>query len=282
MKEVRYFPRHFGFYRRFIKFFSKIAKPLSNLLTKDVSFYFSEECVEAFSKLKEAFTSTPILHPPIWGEPFELMCDASDYAIGIVLGQRVDKKPYVIYYASHTLNDAQLNYTITKKEFFVVMFGFKKCRPYLIRSHVIIYTDHCAFKCLLSKKDAKPRLVRWILLLQEFDCEIDPWYANIVNYLAAGRIPKDWTKNGRDRFFHLVKFNTLDDPYLFKYYSDQVFRKSIPDNKVRSVLSFCYNQACGGHFSGRKTIAKVPQYGFHCPTQFRDAFEYCKSFPRCQ
>ena len=83
----------------------------------------------------------------------------------------VDKKSHVIYYASHTLNDAQLNYTVTEKEFLVVIFGFKKFRPYLIGSHVIVYTNHSALKHLLSKKDAKPRLVRWILHLQEFDCE---------------------------------------------------------------------------------------------------------------
>jgi len=100
------------------------------------------------------------------------MRDASNYAIGVVLRQRLDKKPHVIYYASHTLNDAQLNYTVTKKEFLAVIFSFEKFRPYLIGSHVIVYTDHSAFKHLLSKKNAKPRLVRWILLLQEFDCEI--------------------------------------------------------------------------------------------------------------
>jgi len=79
---------------------------LSNLLAKDVPFHFPKECREAFSKLKEASTSASILHLPIWGEPFELMYDASDYAIGVVLGQHIDRKPHVIYYASYMLNDA--------------------------------------------------------------------------------------------------------------------------------------------------------------------------------
>jgi len=100
------------------------------------------------------------------------MCDASDYAIVVVLGQHVDKKPYVIDYASNTLNDAQLNCTATEKEFLAMIFGFEEFRPYLIESHVIVCTDYFTPKHLLSKKDAKPRLVRWILLLQEFDCEI--------------------------------------------------------------------------------------------------------------
>jgi len=84
--ELRSFLGHAGFYHRFIKDFNKIAKPLSNLLAKDVPFHFSEECHQAFSKLKKALTSAPILHPPIWGESFELMCDAYDYAIRVVLG----------------------------------------------------------------------------------------------------------------------------------------------------------------------------------------------------
>ena len=100
------------------------------------------------------------------------MCDASDYTVGVVLGQRVDKKPHVIYYASHTLNDAQLNYTVIENEFLAMIFGFEKFRSYLIGSYVIVYIDYFALKHLLSKKDAKPRLVRQILLLQEFDFEI--------------------------------------------------------------------------------------------------------------
>ena len=103
---MRSFLGYAGFYCRFIKDFSRIAKPLSHLLAKDVSFHFSEECLGAVPKLKEALTSAPVLHPPISGESFELMCDASHCAIGVVLEQRVDKKPHVIYYASHTLNDA--------------------------------------------------------------------------------------------------------------------------------------------------------------------------------
>ena len=126
MKKVRSFLVHASFDYHFIKDFRKIAKPLTNLLVKDVPFHFSKECHVAFSKLRKALTAAPSLHPPIWGDPFELICDASNYAIGIILGQHVDKKQHVIYYASHTLNDAHLNYTVTEKEFLVVIFRFKK------------------------------------------------------------------------------------------------------------------------------------------------------------
>ncbi|CAN6704258.1 unnamed protein product [Malus baccata var. baccata] len=91
---------------------------------------------------------------------------------GAVLGQRKDKKPHVIYYASRTLNDAQLNYSTTEKELLAVVFALDKFRSYLIGTKIIVFTDHAALKYLLTKKEAKPRLIRWMLLLQEFDIEI--------------------------------------------------------------------------------------------------------------
>ncbi|CAN6560657.1 unnamed protein product [Malus baccata var. baccata] len=172
VREVRSFLGHAGFYRRFIKDFSKIAQPLCRLLQKEVAFEFTKECTASFNQLKELLTTAPIIVPPYWSLPFELMCDASDYALGAVLGQRKDKKPHVIYYASRTLNDAQLNYSTTEKELLAVVFALDKFRSYLIGTKIIVFTDHAALKYLLTKKEAKPRLIRWILLLQEFDIEI--------------------------------------------------------------------------------------------------------------
>ena len=88
------------------------------------------------------------------------MYDASDHAVGAIFGQRVDKKPHVIYYASKPLNNTQLNYTTTEKELLVVLFSLNKFRSYLVESLVIIYTDHSALKYLLNKPDTKPRLIR--------------------------------------------------------------------------------------------------------------------------
>nr|KYP39687.1 Retrovirus-related Pol polyprotein from transposon 17.6 [Cajanus cajan] len=152
------------------------------------------------------------------------MCDASNYALGAILTQKVGK----IYYASRTLDAAQVNYTTTKKELLAIVFALDKFRSYLLGSRVIVYTDHATLKYLLKKTNSKPRLIRWILLLQEFDLEIrdrsgtqnlvvdhlsrieqvvdifpirddfpneqllnisvshpTPWFANIVNYLVA-------------------------------------------------------------------------------------------------
>ena len=172
VKEIRSFLGHAGFYRRFIKDFSKISRPLCNFLAKDAPFEFDDECLHAFKRLKTELTSVTIIQPPDWKVPFEIMCDASDYAIGAVLGQRVGKVPHVIYYASKTLNDAQMNYSTTEKELLAIVFALDKFQSYLLGSKVLIYSDHAALKYLFSKKDAKARLIRWILLLQEFDLEI--------------------------------------------------------------------------------------------------------------
>jgi hypothetical protein len=179
----------------------------------------------------KALVSAPIIQPPDWHLPFEIMCDASDYAIGVVLGQSNDKKRYAISYASKTLTRSQLNYATTEKELLAMVFAIEKFRSYLVGAKVIVYIDHATLKHLLTKKDAKPCLIQWILLLEEFDLEIrdkkgvenyvadllsrlqfeesaelpindymrddtllkvstiDPWYANIVNYIVVGYIP---------------------------------------------------------------------------------------------
>ena len=328
VKGVRSFLGHAGFYRRFIKDFSKISRPLCHLLTKESTFVFNNECLHAFESLKDKLTSTPVIMPPDWSLPFELMCDASDYAVGAVLGQRVEKVPHVIYYTSHTLNDAQLNYSTTEKELLAVVSALEKFRQYLIGSKVIVYSDHAALKYLLTKKEAKPRLLRWILLLQEFDLEIrdkkgsenvvadhlsrlvedenvegstklvpinenfpdeqlmalgvnDPWYADIVNYLANSIIPSDLNSQAKRRFISITRQYFWDEPYLFKYGADQIIRRCVPEEEQQDVLKFCHNLSCGGHFSAKKTALKILQSGFFWTSLFKDVYTLCISCDRC-
>ncbi|GKB19817.1 reverse transcriptase domain-containing protein [Tanacetum coccineum] len=172
VKGVRSFLGHAGFYRRFIQDFSKIARPMTHLLEKETPFVFSKDCIDAFETLKKKLTEAPILVVPDWNLPFELMCDASDFAIGAVLGQRKTKHFQPIHYASKTMTEAQIHYTTTEKEMLAVVYAFEKFRPYLVLSKSIVYTDHSALKYLMNKQDAKPRLLRWVLLLQEFDITI--------------------------------------------------------------------------------------------------------------
>nr|GEV73189.1 reverse transcriptase domain-containing protein [Tanacetum cinerariifolium] len=172
VKGVRSFLGHAGFYRRFIQDFLKIARPMTHLLEKETPFVFSKECIDAFNTLKKKLTEALILVVLDWNLPFELMCDASDYAIGAVLGQRKTKHFQPIHYASKTMTEAQIHYTAIEKEMIAVAYAFEKFRPYLVLSKIIVYTDHSALKYLLNKQDAKPRLLRWVLLLQEFDITI--------------------------------------------------------------------------------------------------------------
>ena len=125
-----------------------------------MEFDFDDRCKEAFDCFKSAMTTTPIIQAPDWTAPFELMCDASNYALGVVLAQKIDKLPRVIYDASRTLDAAQANYTTT-----AIAFALEKFCSYLLGTHVIVYTDHAALKYLLKKAESKPRLIRWMLWL---------------------------------------------------------------------------------------------------------------------
>ena len=172
---VRYlssFLGHVSVYHRFIQDFAKVSMPLTTLLCKDKDFIIDEEGKRAFTMLKQLLIEAPILQSPNWDLPFEIICDASDYAVGAVLGQRIDNKLTAICYASKTLIEAQINYTTTEKELLVMVYALKKFRPYTLGSKIIIYTDHAALNYLLSKKEAKSQLIRWVLLLPEFDLEI--------------------------------------------------------------------------------------------------------------
>ena len=165
VKGIRSFLGHAGCYRRFIKDFSKISRPLCRLLEKDAKFDFDESCRSAFDEIKSRLVTTPIMLTLDWNNDYEIMCNASDYAIGAVLGHRTEKIFNAIYYASKTFNEAQDNYSTTDKEMLAIVFACEKFKPYILGSHIIIHIDHAAIKYLMAKKEAKPRLIRWVLLL---------------------------------------------------------------------------------------------------------------------
>ena len=152
VKGIRSFLGHAGFYRRFIRDFSKIARPLCRLLENDTKFNFDESCQNSFEEIKSRLVEAPIMAKPDWNREFEIMCDASDFAIGAVLGQTAEKVFKAIYYASKTFNEAQENYSTTEKEMLAIVFACEKFRPYILGSHVIIHTNHVAIKYLMAKK----------------------------------------------------------------------------------------------------------------------------------
>ncbi|KAL6310867.1 hypothetical protein AAG906_027312 [Vitis piasezkii] len=296
VKGIRQFLGHAGFYRRFIKDFLK-----SQSLFK---------CQKSFEELKQFLTTAPIVRAPNWKLPFEVMCDASDLAMGAVLGQREDGKPYVIYYASKTLSEAQRNYTTLEKELLAMSFALDKFRAYLVGSSIVVFTDHSALKYLLTKQDAKARLIRWILLLQEFNLQIrdkkgvenvvaDHLSRLVISHDSHGLpINDDFPEESlmsievAPWYSHIANFlvtgevpsewSAQDKRHFFAkihaYYWEEpfLFKYSI------RILSHCHDNACGGHFASQKTAMKVIQSGFWWPSLFKDAHSMCKGCDRCQ
>ncbi|GJS46810.1 reverse transcriptase domain-containing protein [Tanacetum coccineum] len=235
VKGIRSFLGHAGFYRRFIKDFSKISRPMTHLLEKNTPFIFSEECIQAFQILKKKLTEAPILIAPDWDQPFELMCDASDYAIGAVLGQRIEKHFRPIHYASKTMTEAESNYTTTEKEMLAVVYAFEKFRSYLIMNKSIVYTDHSALKYLFNKKDAKARLLRWVLLLQEFDFKV-------IDTKGAENYAADHLSRLENPYENVLDPKEINENFPLETLNMVTSRgdptKALPTNDARVIVKF--------------------------------------------
>nr|GEV54285.1 reverse transcriptase domain-containing protein [Tanacetum cinerariifolium] len=220
IKGIRIFLGHAGFYRRFIKDLSKIARPLTKRLEKDTPFEFDDECQKAFELLKEKLTCALVIVSPNWNLPFELMCNASDFAVRAVLGQKDGKNFHPIYFASKTLNQAQQKYTVIKKELTAVVSAFDKFRSYLILSKTIVHTNHLTLKHLFKKPDAKPCLIRWILLLQKYDIEIKDSKgtknvaADHLSQIKNDEIGDDSEVDDNFPGETLMEINTKDEPWF--------------------------------------------------------------------
>ncbi|GJX86991.1 reverse transcriptase domain-containing protein [Tanacetum coccineum] len=236
IKGIRSFLGHVDFYRRFIKDFSKIARPLTKLLEKDIPFKFNDECQNAFKILKEKLTCTLVIVSPNWSLPFKLMCDASDFTVGAILGQKEGKTFHLIYFASKSLNATQQNYTITEKELMAVVFAFDKFRSYLVLSKTIVHTDHSALRHLFKKQDAKTLLIRWILLLLESDIKIkDRKGTKNVAADHLSRIENEETSDDSkvdDNFpgETLMEINTKDEPWFAdfaNYFASDIIPKGM-------------------------------------------------------
>nr|GEU65079.1 reverse transcriptase domain-containing protein [Tanacetum cinerariifolium] len=255
VKGVRSFLGHVGFYRHFIQDFSKLARPMTHLLENETPFVFSKDCIDSFETLKKKLTEASILVVPDWNLPFELMCDASDFAIGAVLRQRKTKQFQPIHYASKTMTEAQIHYTTTEKEMLVVVYAFEKFQPYLVLSKSIVYTDHSTLKYLLSKQDAKPRLLRWILLLQEFNITIrdkKPSENLAADHLSRLENPhKDLLENKDiNENFPLETLGSISS-------GNQIIRWCVHWQEAIDILKACHEGPIGGHHGANLTAQEI-------------------------
>ncbi|XP_070026158.1 uncharacterized protein [Nicotiana sylvestris] len=236
----------------------------------------------AFEELKKRLVTAAIIIAPDWEQPFELMCDANDYAVGAVLGQRKDKLIHPIYYASRTLSGSQLNYTVTEKEILVVVFAFDKFRSYLIGLKVIVYTDHAALKYLIEKKESKPRLIRWVLLLQEFNLEIRD-RKGTENQVADQLSRLEGAENSVEDILETfpdeqLLATSLEEVSWYANFANYLASGIVPHD----LSSACHASTFGGYFGGVRTAAKVQETGFFWPTVFKDAHQWVKGCNECQ
>ncbi|GJW86452.1 DNA-directed DNA polymerase [Tanacetum coccineum] len=194
VKGIRSFLGHAGFYRRFIKDFSKSTRPLTKLLEKDTPFEFDDECHKASNSLKEKLACTPVIMSPNWNLPFELMCDKSEFAVGAVLGQ--------------------------KDEFDIEIKGTKGAKNVGADHLSRIENDEASDENEVDDKFPGEALM-------EITTTDIPWFADFPNYLVGDIIPKWMTYQQRNKLFSDLKNYFWEDPYIFKVCSDGMIRRSV-------------------------------------------------------
>ncbi|GKA78166.1 DNA-directed DNA polymerase [Tanacetum coccineum] len=242
VKGVISFLGHAGFYRRFIQDFSKISRPMTHLLAKETPFVFSKECVEAFNALKRKLTEAPILVAPDWDLPFEIMCDASDFEVGAVLGQRAEN--LAANHLSRLENPYQSK--LEKKEITEIF-------PLETLGMVTFHGD-----------------------------DSTPWFDDFANYHAGNFVMKGMSSQQKKKFFKDVKHYFWDDPYLFKVCVNQVIWRCVFGQEAHDILMACHNGPTGGHHDANYTAKKVFDAGFYWPTIYRDAHDLVTWCDACQ
>nr|GEY00546.1 DNA-directed DNA polymerase [Tanacetum cinerariifolium] len=216
IKGIRSFLGHVGFYRRFIKYFSKIARPLTKLLEKDTPFEFNEECHNAFKLLKEKLTCAPVIVSPNWNLPFELMCGASDFAVGAILDQKDDRKGIenvVVDHLSRIENDEISDDSEVDDNF----------------------PDEG---------------------LMKINTEDEPWFADFTNYLVSDIIPKRMSCQQKNNFFFDLKHYFWEEPYPFKVCFDGMIRRCVSGPETQTILDQCHHGLTGGHYRPNITAKK--------------------------
>ena len=265
--------------------------------------------------LKDKVTTTPILRGPNWALHFHIHADASHKAIGAALGQVEEKLPYATYFISKSLSKAKLNYTMTEKELLAVVHSLNKFRHYITSYQTFVHTDHATIKYLMNKPNVNARIIRWLLLLQQFDLTIvdKPDKENVVaDFLSRMNLPVGEEGMVDDQFLdeHLFTILVLSPWFadianylvLVQFPSnlpsrekskiirkvppslglDQILRRCVREEEVFDILLTCHDGPRGGHFATKRTTFKVLQVGYYWPTLHQDGRKYVSLCDRCQ
>lgn len=302
-KEVKRFLGMAGWYRRFIENFSKIARPLTRLTSKKNKFMWSEEAEASFNQLKTALVSAPILRCPEFSQPFYIHTDASSYAVGAVLTQRVDDVDHPIAYCSRTLNNQEVNYSATERELLAVIYALEQYRAYVEGRKCYIISDHASLQWFTKLKNPTGRLNRWACRLSQFNFELihrkgkehvipdtlsrihldalfevediqDPWYKDL--HKAVSEYPIRYAnykiENGQLLRLSKNKYNVT---------SQCDWKIVVPYEARAEVLRSCHDDPTAGHFGVAKTHKRIAG-SYYWPTLFQDVKDYVDSCETCK
>nr|GEW56319.1 reverse transcriptase domain-containing protein [Tanacetum cinerariifolium] len=277
VKGIRSFLGHAGFYRRLIKDFSKISRPMTHLLEKNSPFIFSNEYIQAFKTLKDKLTEAPILIAPNWDKPFELMCDASDFAVGAVLGQRIEKHFRPIHYANAKAR--LLRWILLLQEFDFKVIDTRGAENYAA-DHLLRLEN--LYENIFDPKEINEAFPLETLNKVAHNDPSTPWYADLANYHAGNFIIKGMTSQQKKKFFKDARHYVWDDSYLFRTCVDQIIRRCVAGKEAIDILNACHGGPTGGHYCASYTAKKVFDSGFYWPSIYKDAFELVKHCDSCQ
>ncbi|GKA86930.1 reverse transcriptase domain-containing protein [Tanacetum coccineum] len=232
---------------------------MTHLLEKETPFVFSDECKQAFNDLRKKLIESPILVVPNWDYDFEIMCDASDFALGAVLGTK--KEPRIA--ADH----------LSRLE-----------NPHKSELEKKDITESFPLESLGKVEEVKEINVNDNVLnnVNMLSDNTTPWFADLANYHAGNFVKKGMSSQQRKKFFKDAKHYYWDDPYLFKICADQVIRRCVFGKEANEILMACHNGPTGGHHSANYTARKVFDTGFFWPTIYKDAFNLVKHCDACQ
>eukprot|EP00253_Pinus_taeda_P024050 PITA_24050 len=282
VRDVRSFLGLVGYYRRFIKDFSKLASPLFALLGKDVEFIWIDNFQQALDALKAKLVTAAILRGPNWALPFHIHIDASNKVIGAALGQVEEKLPYAIYFVSKNLSKAKLNYIVTEKELLAVVHSLNKFKHYIVGYQTFVHTDHATIRLDLPVgeegmvDDQMPDENLFAISV------LSPWFTDIANYLVSAQFSPHLSSKVKSNIVRKSAPFTWIGGNLFKLGPHQVLWQCVREEEVFDIVLTYHDGHYRGHFAAKRTAFKILQASYYWPPLHQDVRKYIIQCDRCQ